>query len=190
MKQRLTYLLLLPPVIAHLAVVACAKDDGKRDPDSGAAGSVGTDGSAGTAGSAEDAATGTDAALDGGADAHTDACPPYDLKSYDGSSVGLCPAGENTGCSCFELTQGGDIECDPTGAGCAYIASNCDRCGWLSCYTFTPACAAVYSEQYVEQVKNGPLKAPCVSDLGCQPGGLHGTHCSVRIGNRMFCDDP
>ncbi|HMR05617.1 MAG TPA: hypothetical protein PKA88_07555 [Polyangiaceae bacterium] len=49
-----TYLLLFAPLVAHLSVVACAKDDGKREPDSGAAGSAGTDGSAGTAGSAGD----------------------------------------------------------------------------------------------------------------------------------------
>ncbi len=88
MKQQLTYLLLLAPVVAHLAMTACAKDDGKREPDSGAAGSAGTNGSAGTAGSAGDAGADSDATLDGGADAQpdTDACPPYVLKSYDGST--------------------------------------------------------------------------------------------------------
>ncbi len=185
MKQRLTYLLVLVPMVAHIAATACAKDDGERKPDSGAAGSAGMDGSAGSAG---DAATGTDATLDGGADAKpdSDACPPYDLKSYDGSTDGLCPAEENTGCFCFELTQGGDVECDPTGAGCAYIASNCDRCGWLSCFTFTPACAAVYSEQHIEQVKNGPLSVPCIRDKDCAPT-VTGEYCTRRIGNRMFC---
>lgn len=189
MKQRLRYLLLIAPLVAHLAMTACAEDKGKRAPDSGVAGSAGMDGSAGSAG---DAAKGNDAALDGGPDAlpDTDPCPPYDLKSYDGSTDGLCPARENTGCFCFELTQGGDVECDPTGAGCAYIASNCDRCGWLSCYSFTSECAAVYSEQYVEAVKNGPLSRPCVNDTDdCAPS-VTGEYCNLRIGNRMFCGPP
>ncbi len=184
-KQRLTYLLLLVPALAHLATSACAKDEGQRTPDSGAAGSAGMDGSAGSAG---DAATGADATLDGGADAKpdSDACPPYDLKSYDGSTDGLCPAEENTGCFCFELTQGGGIECDPNGAGCVLIPSNCDRCGWLDCTSYTAACAAVYSEGDIQDAKASPWKVPCVSDEGCAPT-VTGEYCKLRVGNRMFC---
>ncbi len=188
MKQQLTYLLFFAPVIAHLSASACAKDDGERKPDSGAAGSAGMDGSAGSAG---DAATGTDATLDGGADAKpdSDACPPYDLKSYDGSTDGLCPAEENTGCFCFELTQGGGIECDPNGAGCVLIPANCERCGWLDCTDYTAACAAVYPESDVEKAKQAPPRYPCVSDSDCSPP-LTGHSCNLRIGSRMFCGEP
>ncbi len=186
--KKSTILKLLGLLAAHVMFSACVSDNDEREPDAGTAGSAGTDGAAGSAG---DATTDSDATLDGGADANSDAdaCPPYDLKSYDGSTEGLCPAEENTGCFCFELTQGGDIECDPTGAGCAYIASNCDRCGWLSCYTYTTACAAVYSEQYIEQVKNEPGSVPCVSDANCVPT-VTGEYCNHRIGNRMFCGLP
>ncbi len=188
MKQRLTYLLLLFPVVAHISATACAKDEGERKPDSGAAGSAGMDGSAGSAG---DAGTGTDATLDGGADAKpdSDACPPYDLKSYDGSTDGLCPAEENTGCFCFELTQGAGTECDPNGAGCFIIGANCERCGWLDCTSYTAACAAVYSEGDIQDAKASPWKKPCVSDNDCAPA-VTGEYCKLRVGNRMFCGEP
>lgn len=179
MQRRWAHLLLLAPLAAHLAFTACAKDDGKREPDASA------DGSAGSAG---DAAS-HDAALDGGTDAKTDACPPYDLKSYDGSTDGLCPAGENTGCFCFELTQGGSVECDPKGAGCVFLGGHCERCGWLDCMEYTDACAAVYSEEYIKDAQTSPWKAACVSDSDCAPS-VTGEYCNLRIGNRMFCGPP
>ncbi|MEZ4221504.1 MAG: hypothetical protein R3B13_11305 [Polyangiaceae bacterium] len=195
MQRRWTYAFLLAPLAAHLAFTACAKDDGMSKADASADGSAGSagdasiDGSAGDASADGSAGSSSDAMLDGGADVNTDACPPYDLKSYDGSTDGLCPAGENTGCFCFEKTQGGGVECDPNGAGCVLIPSNCERCGWLDCTQLTTACAAVYQQSDIDDANQGPAHYPCVSDLECQPG-LTGSLCNVRIGNRMFCSDP
>ncbi len=143
-----------------------------------------------------------EAATDGGGDSAADAptheaatetgvdagdCPTsYDLASYSGDAGGLCPPEDATMCSCFELTAAEQVTCDPTGAGCVKLPGLCDVCGWVNCTDPTPTdpqeCAQY--EAILPGIRAGATTLACSQDFDCGTGRT----CTLRIGNRMFCE--
>lgn len=131
-----------------------------------------------------DSATADGPANDAGTDAGC--ATVYDLASFVGDAGGLCAAADATMCSCTELTQGEQVACHPSGAGCVKLPALCDVCGWVNCTDPVPA--ATECAQYdgvLPGVRAGDTTAACASDSDCGTGKA----CTNRIGDRMFCSE-
>ncbi len=112
-------------------------------------------------------------------------CPAsYDLASYSGDTSTLCPAAEATVCACA-VHETDRVQCDPKGGGCVRLAATCDACGWLDCTDLTsaPSGCSQYAA-FLPGIKSGAGTNACTRDTDCGQGRA----CSLRIGNRMFCE--
>jgi hypothetical protein len=113
------------------------------------------------------------------------------LPHYDGDTSGLCPPAESTLCDCpgeFGTQGSVDAECTPDGTACINFHAQCEgvypptwECGWLAGRPEELACP----ELRVAAVEDEGIWGPCASDRDC----LEGHYCTLRIANRMFCDN-
>lgn len=167
-----------------LFTTACTSDDLARARMDGGTGASATGGFGG-----QDAAGGATGGSTGG-NAGDSAVPDagcsggYKLTSYFGDAGGLCAADDSTMCSCFELTQAITVACDPAGAGCVKLSAYCAVCGWFECENVTPSPACDPYATILPDVWASAGTSPCSKDADC----MSGTLCTLRIGNRMFCE--
>ncbi len=148
------------------------------------AGSVGAGGAAGSAGNGGSGGNGSGCAPTAGAGGAVDMnnCPTaYVLPHYQGDTCGLCDPGASMLCSsvCDWAMPYPDPECTPDGTVCTNYSRFCaagvgKECGW----TGQPACPALLQAA----IASGGIT--CTRDSDCGTG-----HCSLRVYNRMFCDD-
>ncbi len=158
-------------------------------PAGGGAGGAAGSGAGGAAGSGAggDACAPT-AGAGAGVDPQTGCANAYVLPHYDGGDTcGLCDPGVSTQCSnatgCDWATSFPNIACSPDGTACAVFGAACSpgpiECGWGA-----GACSA-QMDAAVAAAAHGIPGGPCASDRGCSSGHF----CSVRVANRMFCDN-
>lgn len=118
-------------------------------------------------------------------------CPTaYVLPHYSGDTCGLCDPGLSRQCSyatgCDWAAAVG-VTCSPDGTVCAVFGAFCSgaetECGWGG----TPACQALFDAAEQQTGNSDPDRSinACASDEDCGPGH----YCSVRVANRMFCDN-
>jgi hypothetical protein len=180
-----------------VSVMGCDSSGSSQDaPDaatgSGGSGAIGGSGSASAgAGSGGVSGSGGGAATSSGGVAGVDSeCPTeYALPHHSEPVSSLCPPWLSTQCDCPGLgaQQSLGVECSPDGAACVHFVSQCDgvfpptwECGWLDTQDSRIACP-----ELVTVAEGMAPTLPCASDESCREGH----YCSLRVANRMFCDD-
>lgn len=178
------------PGTIGVAVLCVAALTGCPSSNSGSA----RDGGAGAAGSAASGGTGGVAGAGGasgaaGAAGALGECPThYDLPHYDGGTAGLCDPAESNWCSCpLGAAAVVGTECSPDGTACVCLGATCTwyfpaaECGWNS---HSLACPSLADATGCPDTPDRAAR-PCASDKDCAGGH----HCTLRVANRMFCDN-
>jgi hypothetical protein len=115
-------------------------------------------------------------------------CPvAYDLPQYSGDTSDLCHPAESSQCAC-DAAAAVAPQCTPDGEACILMGATCydcypvdaPECGWIQ-----DARLVVCPELYQAANDGGAIGRPCASDAECESAHA----CSVRVANRMFCDD-
>ncbi len=110
----------------------------------------------------------------------------YDLDA-DADTAGLCAAADNNECTCTDWPAAGTVQCSPDGKHCCSTVNLCTpspRCGWVDCGEQTLPNASCPASQQVFESGRTFWCIACARDADCTPG----KRCSVRLGNRMFCE--
>ncbi|HMR78441.1 MAG TPA: hypothetical protein PKD61_25220 [Polyangiaceae bacterium] len=188
MKTRTHTCLALVALFATLP--HCTSED---SPSGGGSGGLAADartetgGSNGAADSAMDAPAQDAADADAGCTHYWAECcgAKYDLGA-DADTAGLCEPAENIECSCIEHAAAGTVQCTSDGTVCCLTVQHCNpspRCGWVDCGPSEPLPSCPASQQVFDLGRNFTC-IPCTKDEHCNGD----KHCSVRLANRMFCE--